>query len=157
MSPSPENVWLWTHLGLVIAGIAGIAGAVVCAALYLWQSFQLKSKHPDASFMRLPSLDALDRMHFRSLIGGVLLFTLGLLAGVVWAGDLRELGELRRDPRAVLSLVACFLFWVIVSVRLSILRRGQKIALSTLIAFLLLSMAVVSSHIVPGAFHGAGA
>jgi ABC-type uncharacterized transport system permease subunit len=150
------DAWLWTHLGLILLGLAGLAGAVLSAALYLWQSFQLKSKHPGASFMKLPSLDALDRAHFRSLLGGLILFTLGLLAGLVWAGDLRELSGLWRDPRAILSLVTCLLYWAIVSVRLSTLRRGQKIAVSTLIAFSLLFLTLVSSHIVPGTFHGGG-
>ena len=146
--------FVWTHLGLVIAGLVGLAGAVLSAALYLWQSAQLKSKHPGPSFMRLPSLEKLDRVHVRSLILGVGLFSLGLFAGVVWAGDLRELSELRHDPRAVLSLVTCLLLWVIVSLRLSTLQRGQKIAAGTLIAFVLLSLAIVSPHVVPGAFHG---
>ncbi len=146
--------WLWTHLGLLLAGIAGLVSAVLSAALYLWQSFQLKSKHPGASFMRLPSLEALDRAHFYSLLGGLIFFTFGLLSGLVWAGDLRELGDLWRDSRAVLSLVTCILFWVIVSVRVSTLRRGQKIAVSTLVAFSLLFLTLVSTHIVPGAFHG---
>ena len=107
--------------------------------------------------MSLPSLDALDRAHFRSLVAGLILFTMGLLIGLIWAGDLRELNNLWRDPRATLSLLTCIFFWVIVSVRLSTLRRGQKIAVSTVIAFILLSLAIASSYIVPGAFHGGGA
>ena len=156
MSSSMSGAWLWTHLSLVLLGVGGLVAAVLSAGLYLWQSFQLKSKHPGASFMSLPSLDALDRAHFRTLTAGIILFTLGLLTGLIWAGDLRELNKLWLDPRAILSLVTCLFFWAIVSVRLSTLRRGQKIAVSTVIAFTLLSLAIVSSHIVPGAFHGGG-
>lgn len=153
MSPGTDW-WLWTHFGLILVGLAGLVTAVLSAALYLWQSSQLKSKHPGRSLMKLPSLDMLDKVHVRSLIGGVGLFSMGLLAGVVWATDLRELGGLWRDPRATLSLITCLLFWVIVSVRLSTLRRGQKIAASTLIVFVLLSLTIASSYIVPGTFHG---
>lgn len=154
MNPSLSSAWIWTHLGLILAGLAALAGAVLSAALYLWQAFQLKSKHPGTSFMSLPSLDALDRVHSRLLVGGVILLTLGLLVGLVWAGDLRELNRLWLDPRATLSMITCFFFWIIVSVRLSTLRRGQKIAVSTVIAFTLLTFAIASSHIVPGTFHG---
>ncbi len=154
MSTGGADWWLWTHFGLILAGLAGLVIAVLSAALYLWQSSQLKSKHLGASFMRLPSLDVLDRVHVRSLLWGVGIFTPGLLAGVVWASDLRELGSLWRDPRAVLSLATCLMFWVIVSLRLSKLRRGQKIAASTLIVFLLLSLTIASSYVVPGVFHG---
>jgi ABC-type uncharacterized transport system permease subunit len=146
--------WLWAHFGLILAGFVGLATAVFSAALYLWQSSQLKSKHPGRSFMRLPSLDALDTVHFRALVWGVGLFSLGLFAGVVWATDLRELGGVLRDSRAVLSLITCVLFWAIVSLRLSALRRGQKIAAGTLIVFLLLFLTIASSYVVPGTFHG---
>ena len=150
----PANGWLWVHFGPILAGLAGLAAAVSSAALYLWQSHQLKSKHPGPSLMRLPSLDALDKVHVRSLIVGAGLFSLGLFAGVVWAGDLRELRSVLRDPRAVLSLITCLMIWAIVSLRLSSLQRGQKIAAGTLIVFFLLSLAIVSSHIMPGALHG---
>ena len=155
MSASIANAWLWTHLGLILAGLAGLVTAILAAGLYLWQSSQLKSKHPGPSMMRLPSLDALDRVHFHSLIWGAGLFSMGLLAGVVWASGLRELNQLWRDPRAVLSLITCLMIWAIVSLRLSALRRGQKIAAGTLIVFFLLSLTIASSHIMPGAFHGA--
>lgn len=154
MNTPATDWWLWTHFGLILAGLAGLGAAVSSAALYLWQSRQLKSKHPGPSLMKLPSLDALDKVHVRSLLAGAGLFSLGLFTGVVWAGDLRELSGVFRDPRAVLSLVTCLMIWAIVSLRLSALQRGQKIAAGTLIVFFLLSLTIVSSYIVPGAFHG---
>ena len=154
MSAAAANAWLWTHLGLILAGLAGLITAVLTAALYLWQSSQLKSKHPGPSLMRLPSLNVLDRIHFHSFLWGAGLFSAGLISGIVWAGDLRELDSLWRDPRAILSLVTCLMIWALVSLRLSALRRGQKIALGTLFVFVLLSLTIASSHFLPGAFHG---
>lgn len=151
---STMDGWLWAHFGLILAGLVGLVTAVSSAALYLWQSWQLKSKHPGPSFMKLPSLDTLDKIHVCSLVCGAGLFSLGLFIGVIWASDLRELSELWRDPRAVLSLITCLMIWVIVSLRLSTLRRGQKIAAGTLIVFLLLSLTIASSYVVPGSFHG---
>lgn len=151
---SGADWWLPAHLGLILAGLVGLVTAVLCATLYLWQSRQLKSKHPGASFMRLPSLDALDRIHVRSLVLGAGIFSLGLFTGVVWAGDLRELSNVWRDPRAMMSLAACGMFWAIISLRLSTLRRGQKIAAGTLIVFLLLFLSIASTYVAPGAFHG---
>lgn len=151
---NPSAWWLWTHFGLVLAGLACLLTSVLAAALYLWQSRQLKSKHPGWSLMRLPSLEALDRVHFRSLLWGAGLFSVGLLAGVVWATDLDELNGVWRDPRALLSLATCGLAWVIASLRVSALRRGQKIAAGTLVVFVLLSLTIASSYVAPGAFHG---
>ena len=151
---TPMDGWLWTHLSLIFTGLAGLVTAVFSAALYLWQSSQLKSKKPGESLMRLPSLDALDRLHVRALVGGAGLFSMGLLSGVVWATDLRALGGLWHDPRAVLSLVTSLLCWLIIGLRLSALGRGQKIAASTLIIFLLLALTIASPYVLPGVFHG---
>ena len=138
--------WLWLHLGLILFGLAGLLTAVSSAMMYLLQSAQLKSKHPNNTFFKLPSLDLLDRVHFTSLVWGTLLFSLGLLTGVFWARDLRELGQVFYDRRVILSVAACLLYWGIVGLRYSSLRRGQKIAVGTVFVFILLFVSLVSSH-----------
>ena len=148
-----KDAWFWIHIGLLSAGLAGLAASVSSAVLYLWQSSQLKSRHPGVVFLKLPSLDMLDKAHVRTLVAGVILFSLGILSGFFWATDLRELGGIWRDPKVWLSFLTCFLFWGIVSLRLSSLRRGQKIALGTLLAFVLLFVTFMSSYYAPSAFH----
>ena len=146
--------WLKFHLGFILAGLAGFIVSVSAALMYLWQSAQLKSRHPGQPFLKLPPLATLDRLHFRALVWGVVFFSVGIAAGVVWARDLRELGSVLRDPKAVLSFLSCAMYWGIVSLRLSALRRGQKIAIGTLAVFLLLFLAIGSTHVAPGAIHG---
>ena len=145
--------WLWVHLGLIFAGIAGLATAVGSAVLYLWQSSQIKSKHLGNIFLNLPSLDALDRVHYRALVAGVIFFSLGILTGILWATDLRVVGSLWRDPRVSLSFLTCFLYWVIAGVRITSLRRGQKIAIGTLIVFGLLFITLISTYYAPSSIH----
>lgn len=148
-----RNAWFWAHVSFIFAGLSGFVAAVSSAIMYLWQSAQLKSKHPGQAFLKLPPLDVLDKIHFRSLVGGVVLFSLGILAGLFWASDLRELGRVLMDTKVILSFVTCFSYWIIVALRLSRLRRGQKIALSTLIVFVLLFITFMSSYISPSSFH----
>ena len=105
-------------------------------------------------FPKLPALDTLDAMHFKTLLGGVILFSLGILSGLFWATDLKKLDDILRDPKVLLSFLTCAIYWVIVSLRLSALRRGQKIALGTLLAFGLLFATFMSSYYLPSAFHG---
>ena len=138
--------WLGLHLGLILLGLAALLTAVTSAMLYLLQSAQLKSKHPGVLFFRLPSLDFLDRVHFAALTWGTLLFTLGILSGVLWARSLSQLGEMLNDKKAILSSAACLLYWGILGLRLSSLRRGHKIAVGTLLVFVLLFVAILSSH-----------
>lgn len=147
MIPVLENRgWLVLHLGFVLTGLAGLLTAVSSAMMYLLQSTQLKSKHLGTIFFKLPSLDILDRIHFISLIWGIILFSLGILSGVFWAQNLQELGQIFRDPKVILSMVTCLAYFLILCLRFSAMRRGQKIAIGTVIVFILLFMTIVSSH-----------
>ena len=147
------DAWFWVHITFIFSGLAGFVTALSSAVMYLLQSSQLKSKHPGKIFLKLPALDTLDKIHFRSLAGGVILFSLGILSGLYWATDLKEFGQIIRDPKVLLSLLTCFMYWVIVGLRLSALRRGQKIAAGTLVVFLLLFMTMMSSYYAPSSFH----
>jgi ABC-type uncharacterized transport system permease subunit len=148
-----RNIWFWAHVGFLLTALAGLVTAVSSAWMYLWQSSLLKSHHPGAALLKLPSLGTLDKIHFRALVGGVVFFSLGILSGLFWASDLRELGAIWRDPKVILSFLTCLLYWGIVALRLSALGRGQKIAMGTLIVFVLLFGTYLSSYYVPSTFH----
>ena len=149
------NHWLWIHLSLIFSGILALILAVTGAALYLIQSRELKSKHPGGVSTRLPSLDKLDRFHFKSLSLGVILFTLGILSGFFWATDLRRIGDIFKDSKVILSLLTCLMYWAVLTIRAGQLRRGQKIAIGTLLIFALLIATWMSSLYAPSAFHKA--
>ena len=151
-APLPSG-WLWLHTGFIVSGFAGLILAASTALMYLLQSAQLKSKHLGRIFLKLPSLDTLDKIHFRSLAWGVILFSLGIASGLFWAGNIRELNEVLKDPKVILSFVTCAMYWIILSFRLSALRRGQKIAAGTVLLFLLLLITLMSSYYAPSGFH----
>jgi ABC-type uncharacterized transport system permease subunit len=54
----------WIHIGFIVTSLACFFVAVLCAALYLFESYKLKSKHLGKIFFDLPSLAGLDRVHF---------------------------------------------------------------------------------------------
>jgi ABC-type uncharacterized transport system permease subunit len=138
--------WLWLHLGLILGGLAGLLTAVSSAMMYLLQSAQLKSHRPGEAFFRMPSLDSLDRMHFTSLVWGTLLFSLGILSGILWARDMQTLGVVFGEKKVVFSLATCLMYWGILAMRFSPMRRGQKIAVGTVFVFVMLFAAIVSAH-----------
>lgn len=145
--------WLWLHLGLILAGFAGLLTAASSALMYLLQSAQLKSKHLGRIFLKLPSLNTLDSLHFGSLSLGVILFSLGILSGIFWAKNMGEFREIFKDPKIWLSFLTCFMYWLVLTFRLSALRRGQKIAAGTLVIFALLIITWMSSYYAPSMFH----
>ncbi len=146
-------VWLWIHTSLIFSGLVCLITAFSSAAMYLMQSAQLKSKKLGNIFLKFPSLGALDKIHFRSLAWGVFLFSLGILSGVFWAKNMNELGALRKDPKIALSFLTCLLYGIILLFRLSPMRRGQKIALGTVIIFVLLFVTLISSTFAPSGYH----
>ncbi len=73
--------------------------------------------------------------------------------GILWAKKTDELREVFKDPTVILSFLTCFMYWVILSFRLSALRRGQKIAISTVLVFVLLFLTMLSSNVAPTGFH----
>ncbi len=148
-----QTLWFWIHISFMLVSFAGFFTAVSSALMYLLQSRQIKSKHPGKFFLKLPALDTLDRTHFRAMVWGSILFTLGILSGLFWATHLQQLGPIIADPKVIMSFITCALYWVIISLRLSNLRRGQKIALGTLIAFAFLFTTIAISYVMPSAFH----
>ena len=63
--------------------------------------------------------------------------------------DLKELPQLVKDPKVLLSFFTAFLYWVILAFRLSSLRRGQKIAFGTVLVLAFLLVTLMSSHYLP--------
>lgn len=150
---TPSSRWTAIHASLIVIGFVSQIIAVSSAVMYLIQSHQLKTKHTGTAFLRLPPLATLDKIHFGSLMWGVILFSFGLLSGVFSAKTAGELKEVLRDPKVTLSLAACFMYWLILGFRLSRLRRGQKIAAGTVVVFALLFVTLLTANYGASGFH----
>ena len=85
LAPALQSRWLYVHTTLAFLGDAFFVIAFAGGVLYLVQERQLKSRHTGAFFHRLPSLDLLDRINYRSLTFGFPLLTLGIITGAIWA------------------------------------------------------------------------
>jgi ABC-type uncharacterized transport system permease subunit len=72
---------LAVHVALMLAGFAGLTLAAGMAALYLWQERRLKRHERGVLKVRVPPLDALDRFAARSVLGSLVLLTLGIGVG----------------------------------------------------------------------------
>ncbi|MFT5443049.1 MAG: ABC-type uncharacterized transport system permease subunit [Myxococcota bacterium] len=76
----------WPHVhvllasgGLALLGIAGLAGL-----FFLLEHRRLKAKPPVASRVRLPSLEALDRVNVVTTTVGFTMLSLGIVTGMAW-------------------------------------------------------------------------
>ena len=135
------SAWLPIHLGLVFAGIAGFALSSVVGVVFLWARRRLKAKRFEG-LARLPSLEVLDRIQFRSMLFGFVFLTLGIGAGGAWAAaSLQE--PFVMDPKVLFTLLIWAWYGAALQVRLVGGRRGRWTALFSIVGFggLLFSMA----------------
>jgi ABC-type uncharacterized transport system permease subunit len=73
---------LAVHVALMLAGLAGFTVAGCMSILYLWEERRLKRRDARVLRLRLPPLEALDRLSARVATAGLALLTGGILVGL---------------------------------------------------------------------------
>src|SRR2546428_460595 len=132
----------WLHR---LAAAAPIAGAL----MYVLQERQLTAKRPGKLYYRLPDLETLDRLTYRTLALGFPFLTTGLILGVLWAG--RAWGSVfAYDPLALLSFVAWVIYAGTLAGRAAAGWRGRRAAYFAIIGFATLVLTLGAGLFLPG-------
>lgn len=130
--------WLFTsHLLLTTLGLASLLIAIGFNLLYLAQERSLKAKKESAVARWIPSLKACDLVSWRALTAGFSLYTLGILAGVLWGYRSSTTG-FSVGTKEIGAIAAWIFFAVILQSYLDGSFRTQKKS------FVLVSLAFVS-------------
>jgi len=114
VAPGFSSAWIKVHVALALIGLAALVLNFAGAVMYLLQERQLKAKRPGTVYYRLPSLETLDRLSYRTLTLGFPFLTAGLLLGVLSAGKAWG-SPFAFDPRALFA--GCM--WVVYAATLS--------------------------------------
>lgn len=85
-----KGPWVNLHLTAIYLAYAGFLIAAGLAVLYLIQEGQLKKHKTSAIFRRLPSLKVLDDLSVRTVALAEVLFTIGMVMGIIKAVQWRE-------------------------------------------------------------------
>ena len=133
----------WTldaHVGLMLAAFASFTVAAEMAILYLYEERRLKHRDTRLLRLRLPSLEALDRLASRVALVGLVLLSGGIVVGLTRldSGDLD----------AAMTITA--LIWAVYAAAL-VLRRetglqGRRLAWSLVAGFSLVAFALPLTH-----------
>ena len=134
-SPLLRSAWIFVHVALILVGYTALFFSFVASLLYLVQERRLKAKVSGLQRWRMPALEVIDEIGYRSLQVGFPLMTLGLIAGAVVA-QAQFGGTFFRDPKIALSIVVWIVYVVLLVTRLNIGWRGRKSALLSSLAFL---------------------
>src|SRR5207302_7094567 len=98
------------HVSSLLFAYASFALACVIGITYVLLFKEIKAKHLGFFYARLPSLQVLDRMNQRAIAIGWMFLTLGILAGIAWAGtyagpDPHAQAMSLQDPKIFVALV----------------------------------------------------
>jgi ABC-type uncharacterized transport system permease subunit len=131
--PSLNAFWFGTHIFLSLLGYAAFALALVSGILYLVLDRQLKRKASRSAY-RLPPLESLEWINFRSLWAGVVLLGLGLVSGLFWA-KWALIPLTFKDPKVIAACVTWGIYGLILYIRSTARWRGRKVAYLTMLGF----------------------
>lgn len=149
LEPRIRSVWIWVHVILALLGLAALVLNFAGALMYVLQERQLKTKRPGAVYYRLPSLEALDRLTYRTLTLGFPFLTAGLLLGALWAGTAWG-SVFTFDPIAVFSLVMWIVYAATLSGRAMGLWRGRRAAYFAIAGFCVLLLTLGAGVMLQG-------
>ena len=147
--PALSGAWLWVHIGLALIGIAAFVLNFAGALMYLLQERQLKGKRPGNLYYRLPPLETLDRLTYRTLALGFPFLTTGLVLGVLWAGPAWG-SVFAFDPLALLSFVAWAIYAGTLAGRAAAGWHGRRAAYFAIVGFAALVLTLGAGLFLPG-------
>jgi ABC-type uncharacterized transport system permease subunit len=137
--------WLAVHILMIFTGYAALFLSFGASILYLMQERALKAKNSSGLFSRLPALQVIDDIGYRSLMLGFPFMTLGLIAGSVVAES--TYGRIDfSDPKILLSVLMWAVYLLMVFTRLTAGWRGRRAALLASVAFAAAIVAWIANY-----------
>jgi ABC-type transport system involved in cytochrome c biogenesis permease subunit len=129
-----HSAWIEFHAAIAVLACGAFALAFVVGAMYLFQERQLKSRHLTSSFLLLPSIEQLDVIHYRLLIMGFAMLSVGMVGGMI---SYHIVGHWT-VPKIIWASSVWTLYGAVVVARGLWTLRGRKIAVASMATFALM-------------------
>jgi ABC-type transport system involved in cytochrome c biogenesis permease subunit len=133
-APLSHSAWKEFHAAIAIVACGAFALAFVTGAMYLFQERQLKTRRLTPSFLLLPSIEQLDVIHFRLLIMGFAMLTVGMIGGII---SYQIVGHWT-IPKIVWASSVWTVYGALVLARGLWTLRGRKVAIASMASFVLM-------------------
>lgn len=149
---SGERFWGIVHGGLVL--LAAVGGCVGCVAslMYLWQARRLRAKKLPTEGLSLFSLERLEAMSRRAINLAFPLLTAGLIVGLVLIFQREDPFRDWAAPKIVGTIAVWIAFGILLYLRYGVHVPGRRLAVCTILAFVLLLFTLAATHpVVQGA------
>lgn len=142
-----RSIWLVIHIGLYKISLATLIIACAFSIFYL-----LKKRHNSGWLLRLPTMETLDVYSYRFAGFGFIFWTIGMLAGSIWAHQAwgRFWGW---DPTETWSLITCLMFGAYLHLRRFFLWNGSRAAWFFISCFVLSLVSLFGMATLNGSLH----
>ncbi|HLK09855.1 MAG TPA: cytochrome c biogenesis protein CcsA [Candidatus Binatia bacterium] len=154
LPPVLDSAWFPVHVTLAFLGDAIFALAFSASLLYLFQERRLKARRRAGLLLHLPSLETLDRLNHACVVWGLVLLTLGIATGIVWAHEAWGRAYWASDPKLVFSLITWAIYVVLLQGRMVAGWRGRRAATLTIAGFAVILVSLVGVNVLAIGLHG---
>jgi ABC-type uncharacterized transport system permease subunit len=145
MDPSLRSSLFTTHVLLSAVGVAALLIGLAFTALSYVQDRALKSKHRGPLWDWIPSLSVCRTLSYRTLAVGFSIYTLGILAGILWSYRTTA-GPIDMRVKQLGGIVAWVLFAVLLQSYISGAYRARRTAVISVCAFVAIVVAMLGIH-----------
>ncbi len=142
MDPGLRSNVFTVHLLMTTVGVAGLLIGLAFGLLAMLQDRALKRKTRGRLWELIPSLDVCSKVSYRSLAIGFSIYTIGLLAGVLWSYR-TSVGFMDLRVKQIGAVTAWLLFGVILQSYVANTYRRKRTIVISAVAFLALVVAVL--------------
>jgi ABC-type uncharacterized transport system permease subunit len=146
LSASVRQPLLPVHITIALVGLAAFAVAAGVGVMYLVMERQVKGKRFGLLFSRLPSLEFLDTLNRRLVVGGFIALSVTLATGTFFVAGSSHGFSWVMDAKVIATVVAWGLFAALAGARVLVGWRGRRVALLTMAGFCLVLVSFLSSY-----------
>lgn len=139
-----ERFWGTVHGVLLLLAAVGVCVGCVASVMYLVQVQRLKAKAAPGQGMKMLSLERIEAMNRRAVLWAFPFLTVGLLVGIGLQLQRGEFFYGWESPKVLSVFGLWVVFAILLYLRYGVHVRGRQAALWTLLAFVLLLLALVS-------------
>jgi len=134
LMPALQSYWLVIHVMSCFLGYACFSCAFCLGIMYLFQEYLVKSKRIGKFSERLPSLEAMDRVNYDTVLLGFVLLTAGIITGSIWAQQAWG-SWWSWDPKETWSFITWLVYAAYLHARFNAGWRGRRTAILSIIGF----------------------
>lgn len=120
--PALQSWWIWLH---IIGAATGFSSVFLAAGM----SFLLilKEGRTGGIYERIPDPQELDRLSYRFIAGGFIMYGLMIVSGAFWANDVKG-SYWNWDPVEVWSLISWLTYGIYLHLRITFGWKGKRLA-----------------------------